>query len=60
MDQVKRWAFVPLLLLVSALLACRLVDHGRATALGVGIGLVASVPLAVLVDRRRNRRRSTS
>jgi hypothetical protein len=57
MSQIKRWAFVPLLTLACVLVACHEVNRNSATLLGVTIGLAVALPLALLVDRRRQRLR---
>lgn len=54
---LKRWSFLPLLLLVCAVLGTTLVS-GENGGLGLGTlaGAAAAVVIAVLIDRRRLRK----
>ena len=53
---VKRWAFWPLLALACMTAVSMIADPGRGSTTGTFVGLAASVPIAVLIDRRRQHR----
>lgn len=53
---VKRWAFVPLLVLVCVTVASAVSNPAHGSIAGSVVGLVLSVPIALLIDRRRRRR----
>ena len=58
MESVKRWAFVPLLAIVMAVLGGMLAQNGgHSLTAGNIVGLIASVPVAFVIERRRRRRR---
>ena len=56
---IKRFAFWPLLALVSMGLGSAPANPDHGSTAGTLVGLAISVPLAVLVDRRRQRRWAT-
>ena len=58
-DQVKRWAFVPLLVIVLAVIGGSVArSGGHSLTLGNVIGVVVAVPVALYVDRRRRQHRT--
>lgn len=57
MQTVKRWAFVPLLLLVGAVIGGAIANSGRdSRTLGNLLGVVVALLVAVAIDWRRRRR----
>ena len=51
---IKRWAFVPLLALVCAVVGTAIIDgEGSSWGIGTVAGLLIAIPLAVMIDRRR-------
>jgi hypothetical protein len=58
-DVVKRWAFVPLLVPVCAIVGGSLASGGgHSETAGNIVGILVALPAALLIDRRRARRRS--
>jgi membrane associated rhomboid family serine protease len=53
---VKRWAFWPLLALVCIAAASAALNGKLGSIGGTLVGMALSVPLAVLIERRRRRR----
>lgn len=53
MNAVKRWAFLPLLLVICLTVGVAVANPGKATLSGIAIGLVLTVVFAVVWDRRR-------
>jgi hypothetical protein len=59
MGLVKRFAFWPLLAIVCMTLASAVSDPEFGSAAGTLVGLGVSLPIAVVIDRRRQRRWNT-
>ncbi|MDT4943819.1 MAG: hypothetical protein QOH14_552 [Pseudonocardiales bacterium] len=55
---VKRWAFWPLLALFCVLVVGHALNPDQFTWYAGVIGLAVSVPIAIYIDRRRQRRRA--
>jgi hypothetical protein len=53
----KRWAFVPLLALCCTSLTSMAANPAHGSPRGAWLGAGLSIPIAVLIDRRRARRR---
>jgi hypothetical protein len=56
MGLVKRFAFWPLLAIVSMTVASAVSNPDHGSAMGTLVGLVVSLPIAIVIDRRRQRR----
>jgi membrane associated rhomboid family serine protease len=56
MTFIKRWAFWPLLALLCMAAASAVLNAEHGSIEGTLVGLALSVPLAILIDRRRQRR----
>jgi hypothetical protein len=55
---IKRWAFVPLLALVCAILGTAIIGgQGSGWGIGTAVGLLVAIPVAVMIDTRRRARR---
>jgi len=58
MPLIKRWAFYPLLAVVCVVLGASVGGRHHEAGIGTLLGLAASLAFALVVDRRRQRRRS--